>query len=35
MTTTLEALNPFSLMMEPERVLHTMEVLALALRGEW
>ena len=25
MTTTLEALNPFSLMMEPERVLHTME----------
>ncbi len=25
MSTTLEALNPFSLMMEPERVLHTME----------
>jgi len=25
MTTTLEALNPFSLMMEPERVLNTME----------
>lgn len=25
MTTTLEAINPFSLMMEPERVLHTME----------
>jgi hypothetical protein len=24
-TITLEALNPFSLMMEPERVLHTME----------
>ena len=25
MTTTLQAINPFSLMMEPERVLHTME----------
>ncbi|MDD2926449.1 hypothetical protein [Rhodoferax sp.] len=25
MKTTPEALNPFSLMMEPERVLHTME----------
>ena len=25
MSTTLEALNPFSLMMEPERVLRTME----------
>lgn len=25
MTTNLEAINPFSLMMEPERVLHTME----------
>lgn len=25
MTTTQQALNPFSLMMEPERVLHTME----------
>jgi hypothetical protein len=24
MSTTLQALNPFSLMMEPERVLHTM-----------
>ena len=24
MTTTLQAINPFSLMMEPERVLHTM-----------
>ena len=25
MKTAIEALNPFSLMMEPERVLHTME----------
>jgi len=25
MTTTLQAFNPFSLMMEPQRVLHTME----------
>lgn len=25
MTTTIESLNPFSLMMEPERVLQTME----------
>jgi hypothetical protein len=25
MTTTLQTINPFSLMMEPERVLHTME----------
>ncbi|MFZ4626055.1 MAG: hypothetical protein ACOYNF_17705 [Rhodoferax sp.] len=25
MSSTLEALNPFSLMMEPQRVLHTME----------
>ncbi len=25
MTTTVQAFNPFSLMMEPQRVLHTME----------
>jgi hypothetical protein len=25
MTTTVQSLNPFSLMMEPERVLHSME----------